>query len=345
MSIVKRHDVVQTSILLKDAKSKVSKIEESKNAWTDMSSKEREVLLENLHKCELNAIRQHANLAVDHQKMLKAEFTETLTTDFGVKKTTGFLNGKGERMTFRADGEGTDEPTTAADYYNIFCLNPEAFAGFRALKNKYQYFKLNKVSVKFVANTANNLSPIICKYLPPLAKVDNASTFGEMSLDTAFITKYAESAGTNYGFLSVHLPPCLVKVGEYVETADKEVVFTFGEKGYCLPGLCKDRCVTNFKDFGQYLDYGYLIFETRNISDYQSAVVQIHYYIDFYTGYDYEAAEMGATFGPGGDGEGEGDGDDEEGKDEGEHEVPDCTPTTGPAPKGIVKKTFKKSGH
>ena len=151
--------------------------------------------------------------------------------------------------------------------------------------------------------------------------------------------------GTNYGFLSVHLPPCLVKVGEYVETADKEVVFTFGEKGYCLPGLCKDRCVTNFKDFNQYLDYGYLIFETRNISDFQSAVVQIHYYIDFYTGYDYEAAEMGATFGPGGDEEG-GD-DDPVQEEEGEKpEIPDATPTTGPTPKGgMIKKTFKKSSH
>lgn len=341
MSIVKRHDVVQTSILLKDAKSKLAKIEESKGAWTDMSGKEREIMIENLHKCELNAIRQHANLAVDHQKMLKAEFTETLTTEFGKRKGSGFVTGKGERMTFRSEPE-QDEPTTAADYYTIFCLNPEAFAGFRALKNRYQYFKLNKVSVRFVANTANNLSPIICKYLPPLAKVDNASTFNEMGLDSAFITKYAESAGTNYGFLSVHLPPCLVKVGEYVETADKEVVFTFGEKGYCLPGLCKDRCVTNFKDFNQYLDYGYLIFETRNISEFQSAVIQIHYYIDFYTGYDYEAAEMGATFGPGGEDDG---GEGEGGEDVGETDVPDSTPASERLPKGVVKKNFKKSGH
>ena len=40
-----------------------------------------------------------------------------------------------------------------------------------------------------------------------------------------------------------------------------------------------------------FLDYGYFIFETRNMSDKQSIVAQISYQIDFYTGYDYESAE------------------------------------------------------
>ena len=338
MSIVKRHDVIQTSLLLKTASKDLSELEKEKTAWTDFQWKERDLVLKKLHAKEVNAVRQHANLAIDHQKMLKAEFTETLTVEFGTKKSTiGFRNGKGEMLTFKV----SEEKPTAADFYYPFLINPNAFAGFKALKDKYQYFKFNKVSVKFVANTANNLSPIICRYLPPMPKVDNLDTFANLDIDTSFITKIAESTGTTYGFSSIHCPPCLIKVGEYKENANKEKVFSFGETGTCMPNLCRDRLVTDYMDYNQYVDYGYFIFETRNISEYQSAVIQLHYYIDFYTGYDFEAAEYGTTFGPGGDEDGG-----NEGEEDGEsHELPDATPTTGPTPKGIVKKTFKKSSH
>lgn len=338
MSIVKRHDVIQTSLLLKTASKDLSELEKEKTAWTDFKWEERNLALKKLHTKEVNAVRQHANLAIDHQKMLKAEFTETLTVEFGTKKgTIGFRNGKGEMLTFRA----TEEKPTAADFYYPFLINPNAFAGFKALKDKYQYFKFNKVSVKFVANTANNLSPIICRYLPPMPKIDNLDTFADLAIDTSFITKIAESTGTTYGFSSIHCPPCLVKIGEYKENANKEKVFSFGENGTCMPNLCRDRLVTDYMDYNQYLDYGYFIFETRNISEYQSAVIQLHYYIDFYTGYDFEAAEYGTTFGPGGDGE-----DETVPEEEGEKpEIPDSTPASERLPKGVVKKNFKKSGH
>ena len=150
MSIVKRHDVIQTSLLLKTANKDLAKLEDDKTAWTDFQWKERDLVLKKLHAKEVNAVRQHANLAIDHQKMLKAEFTETLTVEFGSKKgTLGFRNGKGEMLTFKA---GDEEPSTTADYFYPFLINPNAFAGFKALKDKYQYFKFNKVSVKFVAN-------------------------------------------------------------------------------------------------------------------------------------------------------------------------------------------------
>lgn len=341
MSIVKRHDVIQTSLQMKTISKDLTKIEEDKHAWTDLEWKERDLVLKKLHAKEVNAVRQHANLAIDHQKMLKAEFTETLTTEMGTKGVQGFLSNKGRRFTFREENPDVDpQPQPTADQYSqIFFLTPSAFSGFEALKAKYQYFKINKISVKFVANTANNLSPIICKYLPPLSKVDNLEALDKLKLDSSFITKYAESAGSNYGFLSIHCPPCLVKLGQYTVTKDKESIFSFGENGMCLPGLCKDRCITDYKDQNQYLDYGYLYFETRNEAQYQSVVIQLHYYIDFYTGYDFEAASVGASFGPGGD-------EDEEGGEDPdhEHEVPDSLPRDDKVhPRGgLVKKTFKK---
>lgn len=315
MSIVKRHDIIQTSFLLKDVKSKVAQIEKDKNAWTDLGAKEREILLENLHKAELNAIRQHANISIDHQKMLKAEFTETLSMNI-----------------------------TTKDSYQLFVI-PQNFNGFRALKNKYQYFKLNKVSVKFVANTANNLSPIVCRYLPPMAKpLDKDNT-----ILTQYITKYAESAGTNWGFCSIHLPPCLIKTGKYGKAVNGVKPFT---QEYCYPNLCKDRLITCFEDFDQYLDYGSFIFETRNESN-QSVMIQLHYYIDFYTGYDYEAAAIEKDIIDGGDGDGD-DPSGEEGGDDGDDpthggdanpEVPDEDPKPQvPPSKGtaMFKRRFKK---
>ena len=315
-------------------------LEEGKAGWVDMPSKEREVVVECLHKLEVNSIRQHANLAIDHQKMLKAEFTETLTTEMGTRSGQGFLSNKGRRITFRSGNPDPEPAPTADQFSQIFFLNPNELSGFEALKAKYQYFKINKVSVKFVANTANNLSPIICRYLPPVPKIDNLDALNKAKINSSFITKVAESAGSNYGFLSVHCPPCLVKIGEYKENADKEVVFSFGENGFCLPNLCKDRLITDFKDYNQYLDYGYLYFETRNQAQYQSVVIQLHYYIDFYTGYDFEAASIGVSFVPGGEEGGEG--DDEHISEE--EDIPDGLPAgKGPHPRGgIVKKSFKK---
>ena len=348
MSIVKRHDVIQTSLLLKSANKDLAKLEEDKHAWSDMEWQERNIILKKLHAKEVNAVRQPANLAIDHQKMLKAEFTETLTTEMGDKTKQGFLSGKGKKMTFREEPEGGEDdpqPAPTADQYSqVFFLNPNELAGFEALKSKYQYFKINKISVKFVANTANNLSPIICRYLPPLSKVDNLEALDKANIDSSFITKVAESAGTNYGFLSIHCPPCLVKIGEYKENADKEKVFSFGENGFCLPNLCKDRCITDFKDYNQYLDYGYLYFETRNEAKYQSVVIQLHYYIDFYTGYDYEAASIGASFGPGAEEGGDDPLDPTDPNHKKEEDIPDSTPK-GPGlhPRGgVVKKSFKK---
>ena len=342
MSIVKRHDIVQTGLYMANEKKHLHALEEGKAGWVDMPSKEREVVVECLHKLEVNSIRQHANLGVDHQKMLKAEFTETLTTEMGKRSGQGFLSNKGRKLCFKVHNPTPDPDSDTADKYSqVFFITPSSLSGFEALRAKYQYFKINKISAKFVANTANNLSPIICKYLPPMAKVANLDDLSKAKLDSSFITKYAESKGSEYGFISIHCPPCLVKLGEYTKQ-DKEEVFSFGDNGMCLPGLCKDRCICDYKEQNQYLDYGYLYFETRNQADYQSVVIQLHYYIDFYTGYDFEAASIGVSFGPGANEEG---GDDDNLPNEGEDEnVPDTTPSgRGPYPRGgIVKKTFGK---
>ena len=369
MSIVKRHDVIQTGLYISNEKNAVKKIEEGKAAWVDMSAKEREVVLECLHKNEVNGARQHANLAIDHQKMLKAEFQDTWTATIGTTTTNLRLNKKkftgrhlklnlvtenlddffeeGEDTTGGDSATGGDSTTggdtnggedTTINYITTINITPTSINGFQALKKKYQYFKINKVSIKFVSNSAQNLSPIICRYMPPMGKEGDLD-----KLNIDYITKYAESVGTTPGFVSLHMPPCLVKKGEF----NKENEFQYGENGYCLPNLNKDRMLCSYEEDKFYLDYGTFVLESKNIGTIQNIIAQIHYYIDFYTGYDYECAaiveggESGGDDSNGGNDDGTS-GSGSAGADEGNSNIPDTIPS-GIVPRGSsYSKSFKK---
>ena len=170
--------------------------------------------------------------------------------------------------------------------------------------------------------------------------VDNIDALNKKNLDSMFITKYAESAGTNWGFISINTPGCLLKTGKYDEYGE----FAYDKTVQCQPQLCTDRMICNYKELNQYIDYGYFMFESRNDSA-QSFIAIVSYKIDFYSGYDFDSAQVENTiifpdYEDGGEGEGEGDGE-----GEGEGEVPD-TPVNPPsgsaAPKGMIKRTFRK---
>ena len=362
MSIVKRHDVVQTGLTIADRKVHIKELEQDKDSWADFQWQERDKLIKDLHTVEVNAVRQHANLAVDHQKMLKAEFNDTWTATVGTTKQatlkvnkklfrgkhlklnivsegyeidsfeqeppTGDDDGDDNHPDGDGDGEqGGDDEQPQISYTSYINITPTSINGFQALKKKWQYFKINKISVKFVSNSANNLSPIVCRYMPPMGKQGDVT-----KLNIDYITKYGESVGTTCGFVSLHMPPCLVKKGEF----DKDNAFQYGENGYCLPNLNKDRMLCSYEDDKFYLDYGTFIFESKNIGTVQNIIAQIHYCIDFYSGYDYECAsiteeEDGNKPDDGGNDDGDGDGD-----DDGNHGkiVP---------PKGCYKRTFNQT--
>ena len=352
MSIVERHDVIQTSLVINDAKKRIKSIEEDKHAWEELTWQQRDEVIKNIRMININDVRQKANVSVDHQKMLKAEYTETWTGSFGSRQMVNKKTGRKMNATFKADGEDVEDKSLID-----IRIYPQMLAGYQALKNKYQYFKINKVSIKFVANSASNLSPIICRYMPPFIEISKLKT-----MDPAYMTKYAESAGSNYGYISIHTPGCIIKHGKYSESGFSTA------NGFIMPNLCKDRMLCGFESQGMFLDYGYFIFETRNVSDAQSIIAQINYQIDFYTGYDYEAAEnAGANIiedgevdppapGPGPDDPSEGGDDPSEGGDpeDGDTEddgqtIPDqpsgSTKPNGQPPKGrsgLFSKKFKK---
>lgn len=356
MSIVERHDVIQTSLVISDAKKRIKSAEEGKHTWEELTRQERAQVVKNLRMLYTNGVRQKANVSIDHQKMLKAEYTETWTGNFGSRQMVNTKTGRKMNSTFKADGEEVEDKRLID-----IRIYPQMLAGYQALKNRYQYFKINKVSIKFVANSANNLSPIVCRYMPPFFDVSKLKT-----LDPAYMTKYAESAGANYGYISIHTPDCIIKKGEYSKNGFST------ENGFVMPNLCRDRMLCRFESLGMFLDYGYFIFETRNVTDKQSIIAQISYQIDFYTGYDYEAAEnIGANIiedgeeseggddpsGPGGDDPSNPDnpddpsGDPGEGDDEDDpdgEDIPDQPSSTKPNAQpakgrsGFVSKKFKK---
>lgn len=337
MAVVKRHDVIQTGFMIDDRKRDVSDVMKNKHSWSELTWQERDKVIKDLHATEVNDIRQHANLAVDHQKMLKAEYTETWTGTLGERETV--TKGRKAKRLFVFSNPKPDVDPQPQSVISILGLelSPKYLSGFQALKNKYQYFKINKISLRFVANSAANLSPIICRYIPPMAKYANLDDMDKDiqsgALDLEYVTKCAESKGSEYGYTSVHCPPCLIKIGEY----DKDGEFSYGANGMCLANLCTDRCICDFATFGQQLDYGAFIFESRNMNE-QSVIAQIHYCVDFYTGIDFEAAAYGESSWPVDDGEEDG-GDDDDG--DSREVINGTVPGKGPQ-KGMFKKTYKK---
>lgn len=352
MSIVKRHDIIQTSIMIKDRKQAIDEIEKDKGNYAEITDHEKNAILKDLHAREVQAVRQKANLAIDHQKLLKAEFNDTWTATIGAKQAILKVNkkmfaGKHLNLKFTSEnggeteggetggetgGEGEDGQVAYVTDINI---TPVTINGFQALKKKWQYFKINKVSIKFVSNSANNLSPIVCRYMPPMGKEGDLS---KINID--YITKYAESVGTTSGYMSIHMPPCLVKKGTFDETNG----FTYGTDGYCLPNLNKDRMLCSYEEDKFYLDYGTFILESKNIGTVQNIIAQIHYSIDFYSGYDYESASIS---GSGDDDGGEG-GEGEEGTGDANHEgnsnIPDNLPEDdGLHPRGSYARSFKRT--
>ena len=364
MSIVKRHDVVQTGLVIADRKESIKELEKDKESWADFKWQERDKLIKDLHACEINAVRQHANLAVDHQKMLKAEFNDTWTATVGVSKQAVLKVNKkvfkGKHLDLHVitdddpevppedpdqggdeDQGGNEEQPT---YISMINLTPTSINGFQAMKKKWQYFKINKVSIKFVSNSANNLSPIVCRYMPPMGKQGDVS-----KLNIDYITKYGESVGTTSGFVSLHMPPCLVKKGEF----DEENAFSYGENGYCLPNLNKDRMLCSYEDDKFYLDYGTFIFESKNIGTQQNIIAQIHYMIDFYSGYDYECAAIAGGINPD-DPDGPVNPDDpvnpdpEDPGNSGNEPIPDSPAGPngkGPQPRGSCSMSFRRAKH
>ena len=214
---------------------------------------------------------------------------------------------------------------------------------FSNLRNRYQYFRINRIAVNFVSNSSNNLSPIICRYIPP--------TIRNRQGNPDFYTKVAESAGTHEGYMSIHTPPFLMK--KLMRTATETDVFYSVED--VIPELKTGRACCDYNENDWYLDYGAFYFETRNIGVEQNILMRVHYKIDFYTGYDFESYSANETYAPynpylepevpenDDDGEDGGDGDDD--SEDGNGSSSSTTATSKRIEKRVPRNMLTRKGN
>ena len=287
MTLLSRSDVVQQALRVRNERNALKQLEEGKISCKDFTEAESDKLLENLRSLEESRERQRANISIDHQKYLQGDYLDLWTDTLGNQNGSCLkINGRkfqGLKMykvinkKIQLHNLKDDEPAQPVTY-TIIPLTPVNMNGFINLRKKYQYFRINRIAVNFVSNAATNLSPILCRYIPP--------TIRNMQGDANFYTKVAESAGTHEGYMSIHTPPYLMK--QLQVTVDEE------ENKYYMvesvvPELKTGRACCDYDENQWYLDFGAFYFETKNQAVQQDIIMKVHYKIDFYTGYDYES--------------------------------------------------------
>ena len=287
MTLYSRSDVVQQALRIRNERNALKKLEENKISCKDFSEAESDKLVENLRSLEEGRERQRANISIDHQKYLQGDFLDLWTDTLGNQNGSCLkINGRkfqGLKMyrvinkKIQLHNLKSDEPAQPI-YYTIIPLTPVNMNAFLNLRKRYQYFRINRIGVNFVSNSATNLSPILCRYIPP--------TIRNMQGDANFYTKVSESAGTHEGYMSIHTPPYLMK---QLEVTVDEQENKYYRVGTVVPELKTGRACCDYDETQWYLDYGAFYFETKNLTVQQDIVMKVHYKIDFYTGYDYES--------------------------------------------------------
>lgn len=287
MTLLSRSDVVQQALRVRNERNALKALEADKISCKDFTEAESDKLLENLRSLEEGRERQRANISIDHQKYLQGDYLDLWTDTLGNQNGSCLkINGRkfqGLKMykvinkKIQLHNLKDEEPAQPVTY-TIIPLTPVNMNGFINLRKKYQYFRINRIAVNFVSNAATNLSPILCRYIPP--------TIRNMQGDANFYTKVAESAGTHEGYMSIHTPPYLMK--QLQVTVDEE------ENKYYMvesvvPELKTGRACCDYDENQWYLDFGAFYFETKNQAVQQDIIMKVHYKIDFYTGYDYES--------------------------------------------------------
>lgn len=259
MSILKENDAMHTALRLENETADIREVLHGKQSPGQLSQKEKDSVSKLFRDRFKNRTRLLYNLSVDHQKYVSCDFVDAWSGD---------ISSSGLQMARR----GMRSEEDAGNKYSVISLTPAEMTTFVNMKGRYMYFKINKISATFVSNSAMNLTPITCKYLPPLGREES-----ETEIDQ--ITKFAESYGTTEGYISVHNPFYLLK------NVDKN-----GKVTSVNPVLYDNMMLCNYSKSVR-PDYGKLIFECKNVlqeNSVQTFLVRVTYNIDFYSGIDYD---------------------------------------------------------
>ena len=290
MTLYSRSDVVQQALRIRNERNDLKKLEEGKVSCKDYSEPEADKLVANLRAIEEDRERQKASISIDHQKFLQGDFLDLWTDTLGGQNGSSLkINGRkfqglkmykviNKKIRLHKLKDDEEDDSTQPIYYTIIPLTPVNMNAFLNLRRRYQYFRINRIGVNFVSNSATNLSPILCRYIPP--------TIRNMQGDANFYTKVAESAGTKEGYMSIHTPPYLMKQLRVTSDEQQNKYYMVDS---VVPELKTGRACCDYDESQWYLDYGAFYFETKNQVVQQDIIMRVHYKIDFYTGYDYES--------------------------------------------------------
>lgn len=250
-----------TALYTENETADIKELLHGKQSPGQLSQKEKDSVSKLFRDRFKNRTRLLYNLSVDHQKYVSCDFLDAWSGD---------ISSSGVKMARR--GMRSEEEEVSENRFSVIPLTPAEMTTFVNMKNRYMYFKINKISATFVSNSAMNLTPITCKYLPPLGREAE-----EEEIDQ--ITKFAESYGTTEGYISIHNPFYLL-----------ENVNSEGEVTSVNPILYDNMMLCNYSKSIK-PDYGMLIFECKNMlkeNSVQTFLVRVTYNIDFYSGIDYD---------------------------------------------------------
>lgn len=257
MSVVEFHDLVKYDLDAKIIAKRLSKqvgddgmeklVHDAKGRQTYVSDIRKQAIIKN---------RVKNLMSLDHCIFDKRNFGETWV------------------FNFKANTEAKPEDEL---FFNAFHLDPSKVTGFQNYKDLNDFFQVTKISVYFTSNAASNFAPINVVYIPPGIATEDITP--SMCLQA---NKVATYSGKETGYMSIILPKCLMKHGDYVNP-------------HCYSGLY------SLKTEGTEYDYGTLVFYSQNYE--QSVNFDMYWDIDYYACIDYLNLPVD-------DGEGDGECDD-----------------------------------
>lgn len=240
MTFVNRHDVISYAVKSHELEQEFCENSAEKYVY---DTERKEKLIHELKKKNIMDTRVDSMIKHDHCLFEKRCFTDEY--EFNFMDILG------------------DDPYEGGLIFNKFCLNPADVYGFQNIARYTDYFRVTKLSIHFASNADSNFSPIILKYLPPVA---NQEVTPLLCLQA---TKTATSKDGAY--MSLINPECLIHM--YYEP-QKEIV---------LPHLSSTLLCSNTEHCR--FDYGTLVFYTRNPN--QEVTFTLYWEFDYYSGVNY----------------------------------------------------------
>lgn len=272
MSVVKKHDIVDDILICQENSDRIASLIRGKLRWEEMEEKDREELIKITQSKFIKEKNVSFKCSYPYMKQTTIDCSEIYSGTLGeVNELENLRTGK------KFEFENCNKKNTIVSSI-VLPINLNDVIAFKNLKNKWLYFKLNKIEVEFRNNSKASFVPISCYYLPPCSDLVLA--------DIKFTNNVKICSGTNVEHKSILNPFYIIRtIKDIKETIDskKDDYNDICLKTNPTSGLEDNLFVSNFNDSNNYLDYGRFIFTTNNLENQQDVLMKLHYSFKFYT--------------------------------------------------------------